>query len=335
MNQNPLALTTCWLCQASLFMADASNFQGHFAHGSCIAKWNATKAAGTTPESVPPPVPPAEIIPPPDDHSVPRMEETVPLTAFDDLDDRDEPEGIPVSTGNVGPFPFGQPDVVMGVGPEPDFDHGYPGQVMIGMMFPTDLVSDGPNANDILNEIRNVAELLLSKNRAYGSSFAKPMNVFSKLDPVAAINARLDDKLARIKQSKDFTEDTEMDIVGYLILKRIAMRLAREEHERQTQPELPGILAEAMKTEGALISSLLNESLSKPQSISDARISAGVCSHQGDGCGCGDPAKRCDHRYPEGTVHADGQCFQCLQQVPIQQVPAVSSDQSSSTAPPV
>jgi hypothetical protein len=93
------------------------------------------------------------------------------------------------------------------------------------MFFPPELINDSPNAQDILEECHFVTQLLLTKNRAYGSSFAKPLGVFSKLSPVEAINARMDDKLARIMQAKDFTEDTELDLIGYLILKRVAMKL--------------------------------------------------------------------------------------------------------------
>ena len=71
------------------------------------------------------------------------------------------------------------------------------------------------------NEIR---DLLLSKNKAYGDSAIEPDNIFSKLDNAQAICARIDDKLSRIKNRglNDATEDTLDDLIGYLILLKIA-----------------------------------------------------------------------------------------------------------------
>ncbi len=71
------------------------------------------------------------------------------------------------------------------------------------------------------NEIR---DLLLSKNKAYGDSALEPDNIFSKLDNAQAICARIDDKLSRIKNRglDDATEDTLDDLIGYLILLKIA-----------------------------------------------------------------------------------------------------------------
>ena len=71
------------------------------------------------------------------------------------------------------------------------------------------------------NEIR---DLLVSKNKAYGDSALEPENIFSKLDNAQGICARIDDKLSRIKNSglDDATEDTLDDLIGYLILLKIA-----------------------------------------------------------------------------------------------------------------
>ena len=71
------------------------------------------------------------------------------------------------------------------------------------------------------NEIR---DLLLAKNKAYGDSALEPDNIFSKLDSAQAICARIDDKLARIKNVglDDNTEDTLDDLIGYMILLKIA-----------------------------------------------------------------------------------------------------------------
>ena len=71
------------------------------------------------------------------------------------------------------------------------------------------------------NEIR---DLLIRKNQDYGDSALEPDNIFSKLDNAQAICARIDDKLSRIKNKglDDKTEDTLDDLIGYLILLKIA-----------------------------------------------------------------------------------------------------------------
>ena len=79
---------------------------------------------------------------------------------------------------------------------------------------------------EVCDELRN---LLLEKNASYGNSFMSPINVFSKTDAMEQINVRIDDKLKRIASGKEFAnEDTELDLIGYLILKRVAKRLDKE-----------------------------------------------------------------------------------------------------------
>lgn len=78
-----------------------------------------------------------------------------------------------------------------------------------------------------------IKELLLAKNREYGNSALEPLGVFSHLDAVGQIEVRIDDKLKRLqttrRMSKDgeeisIHEDTEQDLIGYLILLRVARR---------------------------------------------------------------------------------------------------------------
>ena len=71
------------------------------------------------------------------------------------------------------------------------------------------------------NEIR---DLLVEKNEAYGDSAIEPENIFSKLDSTQGICARIDDKLSRIKNTglDDATEDTLDDLIGYLVLLKVA-----------------------------------------------------------------------------------------------------------------
>ena len=77
----------------------------------------------------------------------------------------------------------------------------------------------------LIKKIGNdVIDLLLEKNEAYGDTANNPSNVFSKLDSIEAIKVRIDDKLARIKNKglNDKTEDTLSDLIGYLVLLKIA-----------------------------------------------------------------------------------------------------------------
>jgi hypothetical protein len=74
-------------------------------------------------------------------------------------------------------------------------------------------------------ECQNLAEMLKAKNRAYGNSFADPVLIFSKVDPVEGLNIRIDDKLSRIARGQNAGEDAELDLIGYLILKRVLGRL--------------------------------------------------------------------------------------------------------------
>jgi len=73
---------------------------------------------------------------------------------------------------------------------------------------------------------REIETMLLEKNRKYGDSAIKPLRLFSRADPVEQINVRLDDKLSRLRSAQgDDREDAELDLIGYLILKRIARQL--------------------------------------------------------------------------------------------------------------
>jgi len=79
---------------------------------------------------------------------------------------------------------------------------------------------------DLIKEVgTSVIDLLIEKNRAYGDSATNPVNIFAKGSPIENISARLDDKLMRIKNKgiNDKTEDTVNDIIGYLILLKVAM----------------------------------------------------------------------------------------------------------------
>lgn len=69
---------------------------------------------------------------------------------------------------------------------------------------------------------------LLAKNTAYGNSALDPVRIFSKADAEAQILVRLDDKLSRIARGQEgaFGEDVILDLLGYLVLLRVARRQA-------------------------------------------------------------------------------------------------------------
>lgn len=72
-----------------------------------------------------------------------------------------------------------------------------------------------------------IKQMLLSKNKAYGNSAISPMRVFSKASPLEQINVRLDDKLSRLAKGQAAGEDVELDLVGYIVLKRVCVRLRK------------------------------------------------------------------------------------------------------------
>ncbi len=67
--------------------------------------------------------------------------------------------------------------------------------------------------------------LILSKNDAYGNAALEPIGIFSQLESGESIKVRIDDKLSRIQNRgvNDNTEDTVMDLAGYLILLMISL----------------------------------------------------------------------------------------------------------------
>jgi len=72
-------------------------------------------------------------------------------------------------------------------------------------------------------ELSNIRDLLITKNKSYGNSALEPINIFSKQGSQEQIKVRIDDKLNRLKKGNGlFNEDTVLDLIGYLVLLRIA-----------------------------------------------------------------------------------------------------------------
>jgi hypothetical protein len=82
----------------------------------------------------------------------------------------------------------------------------------------------------IIKQCDAIKEMLLEKNRQYGDSAINPKRIFSKANAIEQINVRIDDKLSRIQSNQlDDTEDAELDLIGYLILKRVVIELRGED----------------------------------------------------------------------------------------------------------
>ena len=84
-----------------------------------------------------------------------------------------------------------------------------------------DMSTQAPAGRKILDECLDIAKLLISKNVSYGNSYSNPINIFSKSTPKEQIYIRIDDKLNRVHKGKEYaSEDTVLDLIGYLVLLR-------------------------------------------------------------------------------------------------------------------
>ena len=70
-----------------------------------------------------------------------------------------------------------------------------------------------------------LSDFLKGKNRQYGNSLYAPLKIYNKGTALDAINARIDDKLARKRQDNgDEDEDIDRDLVGYLLTRMMIKR---------------------------------------------------------------------------------------------------------------
>jgi hypothetical protein len=97
------------------------------------------------------------------------------------------------------------------------------------------LSKDVDKANKLIKETCDeLAEFLQEKNRKYGNSALSPLRLFSKVNLEEQLNVRMDDKLSRLRSAQeDDAEDAEADLLGYLILKRVAKKLRNETEEKK------------------------------------------------------------------------------------------------------
>lgn len=79
-------------------------------------------------------------------------------------------------------------------------------------------------ADDIRRECDGLRDMLIAKNAAYGDSALDPVRVFSRASPEEQLLVRIDDKLSRLARGAAAGEDVIADLLGYLVLLRIAQR---------------------------------------------------------------------------------------------------------------
>ena len=88
-------------------------------------------------------------------------------------------------------------------------------------------MSHAPLEDEIRAMCARLANFLVEKNQSYGNSAAQPVGVFAKrLDPLAQIDVRIDDKLSRLARGAEYPgDDTIKDLAGYLILRLVVAEL--------------------------------------------------------------------------------------------------------------
>lgn len=77
----------------------------------------------------------------------------------------------------------------------------------------------------IREECAAIADLLATKNRAYGNSALAPLRIFSRASAAEQLLVRIDDKLSRLARGSDAGEDVALDLLGYLVLLRVQRRM--------------------------------------------------------------------------------------------------------------
>lgn len=85
-------------------------------------------------------------------------------------------------------------------------------------------IKDASTVELIILECEALKNLLIDKNAAYGDAVHQRGPLFN-VDPVVGIQARINDKLRRLKNVgiTDDTEDAIQDLMGYLIHLKIAL----------------------------------------------------------------------------------------------------------------
>ena len=74
---------------------------------------------------------------------------------------------------------------------------------------------------DLDEVLKEVSDMLIQKNTAYGDAALSPVRIFSKADPREQLKVRIDDKLSRLARGELAGEDVIKDLIGYLVIYRI------------------------------------------------------------------------------------------------------------------
>jgi hypothetical protein len=91
---------------------------------------------------------------------------------------------------------------------------------------PVDVESLTQTQAEIVNVCSDIQKMLLEKNRKYGDSALNPSRVFSKANPEEQLKVRIDDKISRMQQqTTDDDEDVINDLIGYLVLLKVARQI--------------------------------------------------------------------------------------------------------------
>lgn len=92
---------------------------------------------------------------------------------------------------------------------------------------------------------KEVIDLLIEKNKSYGDSALHPAGIFASGNAVDNLCSRIDDKLMRIKTQgfRGYGEDNVKDLIGYLILLKIAL------DDQKTSASLENLETEILKLE--------------------------------------------------------------------------------------
>lgn len=95
----------------------------------------------------------------------------------------------------------------------------------------TNFVATVSDSQTLIAEVCDeIKAMLLEKNRKYGDSALNPTRIFAKSDSVEQIKVRIDDKLNRLKNAQDDEdEDVVLDLMGYLVLLRVAQLKAKND----------------------------------------------------------------------------------------------------------
>jgi hypothetical protein len=63
-----------------------------------------------------------------------------------------------------------------------------------------------------------LAHFLKIKNSRYGDAALKPSKIFNREEALNSLSVRIDDKINRIKNSKEPRKNDVVDLIGYLVL---------------------------------------------------------------------------------------------------------------------